>query len=254
LSEVNFKHTYKIDNCFEEIKVRSRQLLGKYDYYDELYKFNDEKHEITFSSERLIPEKSKQRIRILLLFSNPHPHSVKQGMFLSSTTRGQESLFWPFMEESGLLPITHENRSPESLARICLELDYSGLFEYLFYCYYAFPTDYPEDIKKIFGKEYFQQQIEPEAVDEFNKMILENNVQKVITLNKGIFNLVSENPVEKYIDRLKQGDVIQSRLKLMEDGIPIFLTFPTGWRYAKDFKDLRIKNLNQIRQELIVGH
>ncbi len=84
-------------------------------------------------------------------------------------------------------------------------------------------------------------------------MIIENNVQKVITFNKGIFNLVSENPVEKYIDRLKKGDVIQSRLKVMESRIPIFLTFPTGWFYAKDFKDLRIKNLDLIRQAMIEG-
>ena len=203
MSEVNFKRTYKIDDCYQEIKVRSRQLLGKYDYYDELFEFNDLRKEITFLSERLIPKTSKQRTRVLLLFSNPHPHSVMQGMFLSPNIKGQESLFWPIMEESGLLPIAKEYRSPESLARICSELDYGGLFEYLFYCYYAFPTDYPKDIRKIFGKEYFQQQIEPEAAAEFNKIILENNVQKVITFNKGIFNLVSENPVEKYIDRLK---------------------------------------------------
>ena len=209
MSQVNFKRTYKIDDCYPEIKVRSKQLLGKYDYYDELFAFNDLKKEITFSSERLIPKTSKHGIRVMLLFSNPHPHSVKQGMFLSGNTRGQESLFWPTMKESGLLPIDKENRFPKSLARICLEADYSGPFEFLFYCYYAFPTDYPEDIKKIFGNEYFQQHIEPEAAAEFNKMILENNVQKVITFNKGIFNLVSENPVEKYIDRLKNGEVIK---------------------------------------------
>ena len=223
MSEVNFKRTYKIDGCYKEIKNRSRQLLGKYDYYDELFEFNDLSKEITFSSERLIPKRSKQRTRVMLLFSNPHPHSVHQGMFLSGNTRGQESLFWPIMERAGLLPIAKENRSPESLIRICMDLDYGGPFEFLFYCYYAFPTDYPQDIRKIFGKEYFKLHIEPEAAAEFNKMIIENNVQKVITFNKGVFNLVSENPVEKYIDRLKKGDVIQSRIKLIgKPGFPYF--------------------------------
>ncbi len=52
----------------------------------------------------------------MFLFSNPHPHSVHQGMFLSRNTKGQESLFWPIMEEAGLLPIAKENRSPEILS------------------------------------------------------------------------------------------------------------------------------------------
>ena len=113
MSEVNFKRTYKIDGCYKEIKNRSRQVLGKYDYYDELFEFNELSKEVTFSSERLIPKRSKQRTRVMLLFSNPHPHSVHQGMFLSGNTRGQESLFWPIMERAGLLPIAKENRSPE---------------------------------------------------------------------------------------------------------------------------------------------
>ena len=117
-----------------------------------------------------------------------------------------------------------------------MDLDYGGPFEFLFTCYYAFPTDYPQDIRKIFGKEYFKLHIEPEAAAEFNKMIIENNVQKVITFNKGIFNLVSENPVEKYIDRLKKGDVIQSRIKLIESQDSHIFNLPDRMVLCKRFQ------------------
>ncbi|MBI9045532.1 MAG: hypothetical protein JEZ06_13665 [Anaerolineaceae bacterium] len=50
-------------------------------------------------------------------------------------------------------------------AEFCVKLEYETAFELIFYCYYAFPTDYPEDIRKIFGREYFNQSIEPEAAE-----------------------------------------------------------------------------------------
>lgn len=37
----------------------------------------------------------------MFLCSNPHPHSVKQGMFLSPNSKGQESLFWQVLRDSG---------------------------------------------------------------------------------------------------------------------------------------------------------
>ncbi len=79
-------------------------------------------------------------------------------------------------------------------------------------------------------------------------MIIQNEQPAaVVTFNKSIFNLVSKEPVDKYISRLKAGEVIRSQIKEAEREIPIFLTYPTGWRYDSDYKELRRKSLEGVK-------
>src|SRR5450759_611281 len=188
-----FQRTYPLHEAYEGIRERAVQVLGKYLGYPDLIEFNNSDRSVTFSTERLIPTASTKRPRVMLLFSNPHPHSVHQGMFLSPNTKGLENPFWPVMSDAGWLPIPAEYRSPKQLADVCLKAEYSGPFEVIFYCYYAFPTDYPEDISTIFGREYFKDFIEPAENREFRKTIQETSVETVVTFNKGIFNLVSQD-------------------------------------------------------------
>jgi len=242
-----------VREAYESIKERAIQVLDKYLGYPDLISFNDLERSVTFFTERLIPTASTNRPRVMLLFSNPHPHSVYQGMFLSRNTKGRENLFWPIMEDAGWLTIAEENRTPNQLTDICLKAKYEGPFELIFYCYYAFPTDYPEDIRRIFGGKYFSQFIQPEAKDEFTKTIQENPVEAVVTFNKGIFNLVSKDPIERYIKRLKEGKLIQSHISSIDRSLPIFLTFPTGWRFHKQYKQLRKASLDTIRTAICKG-
>jgi hypothetical protein len=174
-------------------------------------------------------------------------------MFLSPSSKGRESLFWPTMEDAGWLPIPKEQRNPKQLADICHKAEYQGPFEFIFYCYYAFPTDYPEHIRRIFGKEFFRQVIEPEAIDEFNKTIHETSVDAIVTFNKGIFNLVSKDKTERYINRLVQGELIQSQINNIDRNVPIFLTFPTGFIYHVEYKQLRKASFDRIRIAICSG-
>jgi hypothetical protein len=245
LSSINFQRTYLLGKAYEGIKERANQVLAKYLGYPDLITFNDSDSSVTFSSERLIPTASTNRPRVMFLFSNPHPYSVHQGMFLSPNTKGRENLFWPVMADAGWLPIAEENRSPKQLADICLKAKYPGPFELIFYCYYAFPTNYPEDISRIFGKGYFSRSIEPESANEFRKTMQEASLAAVVTFNKGIFNLVAKEPVDTCIERLMEGELIQSQIKGIGKSVPIFLTFPTGWRYCP--RKFRTASLDTIR-------
>ncbi len=248
MSTINFQRTYLLNETYESIKERAFQVLDKYLGYPELITFNDPDKSVTFSSEKLIPTTSTNRPRVMLLFSNPHPHSVHQGMFLSPNTRGRENLFWPVMGDAGWITITEKSCNPKELADICLKAKYRGPFDLIFYCYYAFPTDYPEDISRIFGKEYFSRVIEPEAMNEFRKTIQETSVEAVVTFNKGIFNLVSKDRIERYVDRLMEGELIQSQINGIDRYVPIFLTFPTGWRYNRQYRQFRKASLDAIRK------
>jgi hypothetical protein len=109
------------------------------------------------------------------------------------------------------------------------------------------PTDYPKDIRRIFGRKYFSQFIEPEAMDEFRQAMQDTAVDAVVTFNKGIFNLVAEDPMERYVERLIEGELIQSQIKGIDRHLPIFLTFPTGWRYRKQYMKFRKASLDRIR-------
>lgn len=250
MSSINPQTTYLLNEAYESIKESAIQKLGKYLEYPDLISFNDLEKSITFFSEKLIPTASKKRPRVMLLFSNPHPHSIHQGMFLSPNTKGRENLFWPVMQDAGWLTVAKENRHPEQLRNTCLKADYEGPFELIFYCYYAFPTNYPEDIRKIFGKEYFQQIIEPESLDEFKKSIQDNDVEAVVTFNKEIFNLVTEIPIKRSLKRLMEGELIQSQIIGIDRTVPIFLTFPTGWRYHEQYIQLRKASLDTIRRAI----
>jgi len=257
LPSINFQKTYLLSEAYESIKERAIQVLDKYlgypDPYPDLITFNDLDRSVTFSTERLIPTASTNRPRVMLLFSNPHPHSVHQGMFLSPNTKGRKNLFWSVMGDAGWITITEENCNPKQLADICLKANYQGPFELIFYCYYAFPTDFPEDIRRIFGRMYFSQFIEPEAIDEFRKTIQETSVEAVVTFNKGIFNLVSKDQIERYVERLMEGGLIQSQIRGIDRYVPIFLTFPTGWRYRRQYRQFRKASLDTIRTAICSG-
>ncbi len=104
--------------------------------------------------------------------------------------------------------------------------------------------------RKIFGKEYFDREIEPEAMTEFRKTVQDEKVKAVVTFNKGVFNLVANDRVDRYIDRLQAGELIRSRIAGIEPTIPIFLTYPTGWRYRKDYMQLRTSSLDAIKADI----
>ena len=250
MNEINFQKTYYLGDSYAVIKDRIIRKLNPYLNYPSLILFNDQDGSVVFQSERLIPENSGKKPRVMLLFSNPHPHSIYRGMFLSPNTKNTPSLFWPIMAESGWL-ITEKDYTPAQLADICLKAEYQSPFELIFYCYYAFPSDYPEDLAKIFGKEYFNRYIEPDAKSEFYDVIKKEAIQAVLVFNKNIFNLVAVDRYDRYIKRLNQGDLLKSRIKNTGDKVPVFLTYPTGWCYHRLYRQYRVSSLSAIVKELL---
>lgn len=189
MSEINFKRSYHLGQEYENIKDRATKIVGKYFEDPNLISFDDVEKRMTFTSERLVPVNRSKRPLVMLLFSNPHPHSIKQGMFLSANIKNRENLFWPIMRNAGWFSIPEAKRNPEDLRDMFRRVKYPGPFELYFYCYYAFPTRYPAHIPRIFGKRVFDQIIEPNARDEFRSELNKMDAKAVVTFNKGIFIL-----------------------------------------------------------------
>ena len=155
------------------------------------------------------------------------------------------------MEEAGWFELPRRERSPEVLRKLFLSVSYRGPFELLFCCYYAFPTVMPEQIKKIFGKEFFERHIQEEARTEFAERVRETGIEGIVTFNKSIFNLITGLKLERCIQELKNGGIVKGSVKADTRGIPLFLTYPTGWRYHQDFKELRVRSLQEIKDKLL---
>ncbi len=253
MSGINFQRSYHLGKEYENIKNRATKIVGKYFEDSNLISFDDVEKRVTFTSERLVPDNRSKRPLVMLLFSNPHPHSIKQGMFLSANINNRENLFWPTMRNAGWFSIPEEKRNPEDLLDMFLRVKYPGPFELYFYCYYAFPTRYPDHIPRIFGKRFFSQIIEPQANAEFRKTVQEIAVEAIVVFNKGIFNLVSEDKIESYLYRLNRGNLVQCHISGLQKEIAIFLTYPTGWRYRKEYMRLRKDSLVKIKAAILQG-
>ena len=251
MSGINFQRSYHLDQEYEDIKNRATKIVGKYLEDSNLISFDDVEKRVTFTSERLVPVNRSKRPPVMLLFSNPHPHSIMQGMFLSANINNRENLFWPTMRNAGWFSIPEAKRNSEDLRDMFLQVKYPGPFELYFYCYYVFPTRYPDHIARIFGKKFFRQIIEPQAKSEFRKTVQERAIEAIVVFNKGIFNLVSGEKIERYIEQLNKGELVQGRMRVFDKEIPIFLTHPTGWRYDKEFKTLRETSLEKIKAAIL---
>jgi len=49
-----------------------------------------------------------------------------------------------------------------------------------------------------------------------------------------------------------EGELIQSQLKGIDTYVPIFLTFPTGWRYHKQYRQFRRASLDAINTAICI--
>ena len=101
MSGINFQRSYHLGQEYENIKDRATKIVGKHFEDSNLISFDDVEKRVTFTSERLVPVNRSKRPPVMLLFSNPHPHSIKQGMFLSANIKNRENLFWPTMRNAG---------------------------------------------------------------------------------------------------------------------------------------------------------
>jgi len=246
LNSVIFYRTYLLDEAYSFVKEHAPNILGKHLESPGLYKFDDKAKTLTFKSERLVPVKYSGRPKMMLLFSNPHPRSVHLGMFLSGSSKEGKSLFWQTMHDSSCLRFIKDSSTPQQRADLCFNVDYKAPFDFIFYPYYVFPTRYPDHLPKVFGKAFFENYIESEAKQEFTKHIQDLEIDGIISFNKEIFNRVAKERIKTYINQMVEGELFQSTVKIREKEIPIYQTFPTGWRYHPQMKQIRANNLSKI--------
>jgi len=135
--------------------------------------FDDEKKTITYLTEEISPDyKKEDRIKVLLLFKNPHPDSVAAGLFLSEP---HSQTFWNRLFEAdynrNLLPLLKQQTGwIKNLADTLLTGKYDSPFLYYFRCLYPFPTKQFADLQLLFAGAplTYQREIRDKSAIELN--------------------------------------------------------------------------------------
>ena len=151
-----------------------------------------------FLTESIQPEiSSPVRPRVMLLFSNPHPESVKTGLFMSEK-RSRE--FWEILCSSEQLNINHDFHwdSPESIhetVSLFLNGAYGGPLLF-FECLYPIPSNSPKDLRKLFCPRTgdFKHYLHDPSLERIGAILTNHNIKVVLAFTGETFESIVDKP------------------------------------------------------------
>lgn len=225
---------------FKNVKSRLIEHINKHGFnhfvantYEEfidpykVYYFDDGNNTINYKTEYIRPPKRTNSVPVMLLFSNPHPGSVANGLFFSESWRS--GYIWHrFFVRSDHLCIPKNridfnkpwNMIPrDELTKIMAKGEYinpndktRNLLLY-FHCYCALPTaNYEPDVNQIFrGSPDAYNILCNESYKEFHKIIKDFDIKNVIVF--------ATPPFIEITDADKQRYGYKKWRKLMMDGL-----------------------------------
>ena len=247
-SEINEVHAARLGQGYSHVATYLRSAnpnrrRSYVPYLGRVYELRDSEGSVTFQSECLLPRNDLGRRRVLLLFSNAHPESIKNGMF--HTAEGGVAALWTDLCHVGLFS---GDRSilecPERLRDHCLNVAYHGPFAFGFVCYWLFPTFHPNHLKKLFGLT-----MEPPGFEnskgQLNRLLAKWKPKAIISFNGKVFEALTGEGTRGYTKRLRR-HTLEGRYPASNREYRVFQTYPTGWRYRKDATKLRRASLERI--------
>ena len=244
------KETYALGNIYKSVKENVSKSLAE--YLGEVFFFEDSLQTLTFKTETLVPACDPAKPNVLLLFSNPHPGSVKTGMFHCSNGNNPGK-FWRFMRDAGWFDILDIDIIPVTLKKLFLSGKHGGPFNLFFDCYYDFPTRYPHHLSEIFGKDFFNNNILLTAKKKLDETLRSYAIDTIVSFNGQVTSKITGDDTRGYTKILNKGELL--RYFLIEDdksrSATIYQTYPTGYRYPKKIDKKRNKNLSLINKNII---
>ena len=133
----------------------------------------------------------------MLLFSNPHPESVRQGLFMSErSSRG----FWEILKNIEQRGMGNHNFSwDEEGIRKTVSLLLKGDYDMpllFFDCLYQIPSNKPGDLKKLFAHRSgdFKKYIHEPGLERIGKILRQYNIKTVIVFTGETFESIVNKP------------------------------------------------------------
>lgn len=151
-----------------------------------------------FLSESIQPNiKSIDRPRVMLLFSNPHPDSVKTGLFMSEKISRK---FWDILFNIEQLNINHtfdweSGENIHNTVSLLLNGDYGGPLLF-FECLYQIPSRSPKDLRKLFqpGSGDFEKYLHRPSIERISSILENKQINVVLVFTGETFEYVICKP------------------------------------------------------------
>jgi hypothetical protein len=232
------EETVIIERDYDQVKTVIQEKLSD---WSDLYMFDDVNHKIRYKTEGpLIPD-DNSKTPILILLSNPHPHSVKQGMFLSPNRMGKANPFWDTLRDTGFF-----NYYGKIDATGMIKNRYQSPFRFFMAVLFPFPTEDPTHLIDFFGKREYEKMVET-SKEAIKKIIVDHKIMNIVCFGKTQYDIIKRSrfATSNYISILKEDAIIQDKIWFSEN-ISVYLTYPTGWRFVKNHKIFKKDNLIKI--------
>jgi hypothetical protein len=196
-----------------------------------------------FLTESIQPTiKSPTRPCVMLLFSNPHPESVRRGLFMSEE---HSRAFWEILRCNKQLGIKHDFRWDSSkgiddAVSLLLNGDYGNdrsplLF---FECFYQIPSKSPEVLRKLFSNtDDFRRYLHDPSLARIRKILASNDIGVVLVFKgKTYESIVSKPGISKYSRQILRSAVKNA---LEKDDEQLFWKFVEAHKLIEQVPDLK---------------
>lgn len=243
MSSIIVRKKYKTENDnYHGIKMRIMDRLSE---WSDLFEFDDLNHSISYETEAPLIPQNNSKTPVLILLSNPHPHSVKQGMFLSPNRSGRENPFWQTLRESGYFD--HDDAVGQD---VMVLNKYCSPFRFFMAVLLSYPSEDPSHLKDIFGIHEYEKMLW-EGKKYLKELLIQNDIRHVVCFGKLQYDAVSaEKTPGQYTSILGRGGIISSRCAFC-DNVEVYLTYPTGWRFVHDHRILKSASLKNIFKGIV---
>jgi hypothetical protein len=168
-------------------------------------------------------------------------HSVKQGMFLSPNRIGKVNPFWTTLRDTGFF-----NCNKKLDAAVMITNDYQSPFRFFMAVLFPFPTEDPSHLIDYFGYLEYKKMIE-KSKNAIKKLITDHEIMNAICFGKTQYDIIKSkrDSSNNYVSELEKGGIFQDKI-WFSDNVNVYLTYPTGWRFVKNYKILKKVSLEKI--------
>jgi len=191
------EETIQFSNQKEYLSAKTK--LGHDQVYATInWTSDDNKHEITYETEEITPTiADDKRIKVFLLFKNPHPDSVASGLFFSE--RYSKSFWNRFFEvecNKRMLPLLENSTWIDDVAEKLLSGKYDSPFLYYFRCLYPFPTKQFSDLTCLFCSAplTYRNEFIDNSLEELLIYIEKHDIRHIIVFFKNGMELLTGKP------------------------------------------------------------
>lgn len=197
----------------QDFKTIKERIEGRSEYAGlrKLCCFDEKRMLLKYATEQIHPARLKypNRIPILFLFSNPHPQSVANGLFLSEP-RSQK--FWQrlfqskyFCEGMSTDLTTWNDKTPINLGELMLNGNYHSKFLLYFHCLWPIPTNQVADLKKLFSETPLWGKIKNDGLTDLKALIKEQSIEHIVIFTGGVYHeLTGDEPCKGRREKVMQ--------------------------------------------------